>query len=171
MPVGAAICHSSLKSGLKVPIDRVNRFLVIQRASKLGLLHLLLRSIIFGIQSQYDVRINADFYSNFKQCKQLFPSEPCAIIHKASFSPQLSPMPFKGLSFAYISPQNPDSIPGQSIWDLWWTKWQWNRFLSECLFFPSYYHANISPYSFIHMPPTPYDLGKWECRWVTQSKE
>jgi len=19
---------------------------------------------------------------------------------------------------------------GQSIWDLWWTKWQWNRFFS-----------------------------------------
>jgi len=103
MPVGAAICHSSLKSGLKVPIDRVNRFLVIQRASKLELLlYLLLRSIIFGIQREFDVRINADFHSNFKQSKKLFPSEPCAIIHEDPFSPQLFPMPFEGLSSADI---------------------------------------------------------------------
>jgi hypothetical protein len=28
----------------------------------------------------------------------------------------------------------PGSRPGQSMWDLWWTKWQWNRLLSESLF-------------------------------------
>jgi hypothetical protein len=24
----------------------------------------------------------------------------------------------------------PGSIPGQSMWDLWWTKWHWDRFFS-----------------------------------------
>ena len=55
--------------------------------------------------------INADFYSNFKQCKQLFPSEPCAITQEFTFSSQLSPMPFKGLSFAEISPRKPRFDP------------------------------------------------------------
>ena len=27
--------------------------------------------------------------------------------------------------------KQPVSIPGQSMWDLWWTKWHWERFLSE----------------------------------------
>jgi hypothetical protein len=27
------------------------------------------------------------------------------------------------------------SIPGQSMWDLWWTKWQWDTF------FPCQFHS------------------------------
>jgi hypothetical protein len=23
---------------------------------------------------------------------------------------------------------DPGSVPGQSMWDLWWTKWHWDRF-------------------------------------------
>jgi hypothetical protein len=30
----------------------------------------------------------------------------------------------------------PGSIPGQSIWDLRWTKWHWDRFFSEYFGFP-----------------------------------
>jgi hypothetical protein len=30
----------------------------------------------------------------------------------------------------------PGSIPGRSMWDLWWTKWHWDRFLSEYFGFP-----------------------------------
>jgi hypothetical protein len=26
--------------------------------------------------------------------------------------------------------------PGQSIWDLWWTKWHWDRFFPEYFGFP-----------------------------------
>ena len=27
-------------------------------------------------------------------------------------------------------------LPGQSMWDLWWTKWQWDRFFSQYIGFP-----------------------------------
>jgi hypothetical protein len=27
-------------------------------------------------------------------------------------------------------------IPGQSMWDLWWEKWNWDRFFSEHIWFP-----------------------------------
>jgi hypothetical protein len=30
----------------------------------------------------------------------------------------------------------PGSIPGQSMWDLWWTKWQWDRFFLKYFGFP-----------------------------------
>ena len=30
----------------------------------------------------------------------------------------------------------PVSISGHSMWDLWWTKWHWDRFFSEYLVFP-----------------------------------
>jgi hypothetical protein len=35
------------------------------------------------------------------------------------------------------------SIPGQSVWDLWWTEWHWDRFFPRVLRF--------SPVNFI--PP------------------
>jgi hypothetical protein len=36
----------------------------------------------------------------------------------------------------------------QSMWDLWWTKWHWNKFFSELFGFP----ANIiSPWLILHM--------------------
>ena len=38
------------------------------------------------------------------------------------------------------------SIPGQSIWDLWWTEWRRDRFLSEYVRFPqsqSFYKCPI----------------------------
>jgi hypothetical protein len=30
----------------------------------------------------------------------------------------------------------PGWIPGQSMWDLWWTKWHWDRFFPEYFGFP-----------------------------------
>jgi hypothetical protein len=30
----------------------------------------------------------------------------------------------------------PVSLPGQFMWDLWWTKWHWDRFFSESFGFP-----------------------------------
>jgi hypothetical protein len=30
-----------------------------------------------------------------------------------------------------LTVQGPGSIPGQSMWDLWWTKWHWDRFCPE----------------------------------------
>jgi hypothetical protein len=33
---------------------------------------------------------------------------------------------------------SPGSIPGQFMWDLWWTKWHWERF------FPEYFGFSLS---------------------------
>jgi hypothetical protein len=30
----------------------------------------------------------------------------------------------------------PGLIQGPSVWNLWWTKWQWDRFHSKCFGFP-----------------------------------
>jgi hypothetical protein len=38
----------------------------------------------------------------------------------------------------------PGSCPVQSMWDLWWTKWHWDRFLSEFLGFPCQYHSTVA---------------------------
>ena len=43
------------------------------------------------------------------------------------------------------------SIPGQSVWDLWLTKWHWGRFSSSSSVFPCQCSTN-APYSyFIHL--------------------
>jgi hypothetical protein len=34
------------------------------------------------------------------------------------------------------------SIPGQSIWDSWWTKWHWDRFFSPVL---QFFFVNFIP--------------------------
>jgi hypothetical protein len=40
--------------------------------------------------------------------------------------------------------EGPGSRPGQSMWDLWWTKWHSDRFLSEFFGFPlSIYHSTV----------------------------
>jgi hypothetical protein len=31
---------------------------------------------------------------------------------------------------------SPSSLPGQSMWDFWWTKWHWGKFISEYFGFP-----------------------------------
>jgi hypothetical protein len=30
----------------------------------------------------------------------------------------------------------------KSVWDLWWTKWHWDRFFSELSVFPCRFHSN-----------------------------
>jgi hypothetical protein len=32
-------------------------------------------------------------------------------------------------------------IPGQTMWDLWWTKWHWDRFCPEYFRFPCQFHS------------------------------
>jgi hypothetical protein len=39
-------------------------------------------------------------------------------------------------------PRNKKKIPGQSTWNLWWTKWHWDRFFPRVLRF---YPANFIP--------------------------
>ena len=49
---------------------------------------------------------------------------------------------------------DPGSIPDQSMWNLLWTKWHSDRFLSQYFNFPCQYHSTNAPYPFIHLPPT-----------------
>jgi hypothetical protein len=32
-------------------------------------------------------------------------------------------------------------IPGQSMWDFWWTKWHWDRFFPSTSVFPCQFHS------------------------------
>jgi hypothetical protein len=48
---------------------------------------------------------------------------------------------------AGLSPRRSGLILGQSMWDLWWTKWHWDRFLPEYFGFPlsiSFHRWSIS---------------------------
>jgi hypothetical protein len=38
----------------------------------------------------------------------------------------------------------PVSIPDQFMWDLWWTKWHWDRFSPSSSVFPSQFHSIIT---------------------------
>jgi hypothetical protein len=40
---------------------------------------------------------------------------------------------------------NKKKIPGQSMWDLWWTKWHWNRFSPSTSVFPYQFHSTGAP--------------------------
>ena len=42
------------------------------------------------------------------------------------------------------------------MWDLWWTKWHWDMFLSEYFVFSSHYRSTNTPYAFIHVSRTLY---------------
>jgi type VI protein secretion system component VasA len=49
--------------------------------------------------------------------------------------------------FAGISQRRPGFDPGQSLWDLWWTKWHWDRFFPEYFGFPlsiSFHRCSIT---------------------------
>jgi hypothetical protein len=66
---------------------------------------------------------------------------------------------------AKLSRRRPDSIPGQSLWDLWRTKWQWATCFCRYLSYPRQYHStNISYLYFIHPPSTSYNLSIWQRR-------
>jgi len=58
-----------------------------------------------------------------------------------------------GLEVASFSRGSPDSIPGQSVWHLWWTRWHCDRFLSQYFSFPLSvpFHQCSIP---IHSPTT-----------------
>lgn len=58
---------------------------------------------------------------------------------------------------------------GQPTQDLYCTKWQWNRFLSEYFSF-SLYHFTNGSYTFCHLLLTLYKLSKLHHRWTTHFK-
>jgi hypothetical protein len=48
---------------------------------------------------------------------------------------------------------DPGSIPGQSVLDLWWTKWPWERFYFKYFCFPlsvSLHHCSMLSHLFIY---------------------
>jgi hypothetical protein len=50
---------------------------------------------------------------------------------------------------AYTSHRGgPSSCPGHSMWNLWWTKWHWHRFISEFIIPPwlsiAMYHMGMN---------------------------
>jgi hypothetical protein len=45
------------------------------------------------------------------------------------------------------------------VWDLWWTKWQWDGFFSEFFGFPCQYHSTVALHT--HLP----------ARWLLQLKD
>jgi len=51
-----------------------------------------------------------------------------------------------------------DSIPGQSMWDLWWTIWHSERF-PEHQFYPVSMFHQCSKFTFIHLPLTLHTLS------------
>ena len=48
--------------------------------------------------------------------------------------------------------RGPGSIPGQSMWDLWWTEFHWDRFVSKYSGLPlsvSFHQSSILIHSYI----------------------
>jgi hypothetical protein len=39
------------------------------------------------------------------------------------------------------------SIPNQSMWNLWWINWEWDKFSSEYFSFPCQHHPTNAPYT------------------------
>jgi hypothetical protein len=62
-------------------------------------------------------------------------------------------------------------IPDQSILDMWWTKWHWDRFSLSTSVLPCLYYSATHLYSFVHLLPTLYSLGNWQHylsgRWMS----
>jgi hypothetical protein len=52
---------------------------------------------------------------------------------------------------ASLSPEGPGSIPGQSMWDLWWTRWHWNKSFCKYFSFPLLALFSTASYSFIDL--------------------
>jgi hypothetical protein len=70
----------------------------------------------------------------WKQQVPLKRGYPCTKLHGVTIQK-------KNLVKAKFSPSHcrgPGSIPGQSMWDLLWTKWHWDRF------FPKYFGISLS---------------------------
>jgi hypothetical protein len=65
-------------------------------------------------------------------------------------SKRLSSLHAKWLLGRAMAQAVPGSIPGHSMWDLWWTKWHWDRFCPPVLrfspvnFIPPVLHSSTS---------------------------
>ena len=57
---------------------------------------------------------------------------------------------------------SPGLIPCQSMWDLCWTEWHWDRFFSQYICFPSQYHSTNAPQS-----SSSTRCSYWKNKWTT----
>ena len=53
----------------------------------------------------------------------------------------------RSVSHRSVTTEVSGSIPWQSLWDLWWTKWHWHRFFFEYIGFPRHSYSTNVPYS------------------------
>jgi hypothetical protein len=51
----------------------------------------------------------------------------------------------------------PGSCPGQSMWDLWWIKWQWDSLFLWVVRFPRPYHSTVAFHA--HITPGRWTIG------------
>jgi hypothetical protein len=60
--------------------------------------------------------------------------------------------------------RDPNSIPGQSAWNFWWTKWHWDRFCHQVLMFSpvSIIPPMLHTHSFVYLRCLN-DLRNWQC--------
>jgi hypothetical protein len=81
----------------------------------------------------------------------------CLIKHSDNFT-----LLYFGLPRAFPLKQNwcPGSIPGLSMWNVWWTKWQWNRFSPSTWAFSCQSFYQCCRLIFIHLLSTLYDLDQ-----------
>jgi hypothetical protein len=90
---------------------------------------------IVGGKGKYSRRI--DYFDCYSAPADRWSKVSCTLLH--SYSALLSnykPCHGSGRYSTASRRGGPGSGPGQSMWDLWWTKWQWDRFFSEFLGFP-----------------------------------
>jgi hypothetical protein len=59
----------------------------------------------------------------------------------------------------------PSSFPGQSMLDLWWKNWLWDRFSPNNLVVPCQYHSTGASRSIIRPSPTLYKLRNSDRLW------
>ena len=76
------------------------------------------------------------------------------------FRNELSSLAEVSLYMSFCPPQ----IPSQSLWDMWWTKWQGDKFFSSTWAFPCHFHStSASNIRFI------YHRRCWQCRLTEHS--
>jgi len=66
----------------------------------------------------------------------------------------------------------PGSPSGQSLWNVRWIKWHWNRFLSNYFDLDlsvSFHKCTVLTHSFIHMPLMLYYLSNYKCCQITNT--
>jgi hypothetical protein len=68
----------------------------------------------------------------------------------------------QSLSRRPLTVESQVQIPGQSMLDLWWTKWNWDRSFFRVLRFALSVSFNVHPTHFVHLSQTLHNLSDWQ---------